>query len=504
MTDDRIHQYLADRADAIELRPSDPSDIIRRAQRRRQRRRVGAAALCALAIGASALVVTQRDDPEAETSIASSGVVDSTFDWAVAEPSSGLGYSTSSALTDDGAIYSLSTAPGQAAPDSNPWAERATLYRSEQGAEWATVDLPGDLWASALAGSGEQLYAVGTAPAGGGAAYRLATTDDAGQSWAETNVPSDLTELQQRYGPEVSTSKPNVAVHDGTVIVTASIVANIDVESRIPGGVPPGFAFWTETEDGIVVSVGSACTPRDGWAPGPTVAPEPASDPTAAADPPPDGCEQVPYTWDDLGIDEELGGLIGGRSFVYVSRDGGEFEPVDLGEGRDTYPTYVVATDDGFTLFAWQSPGDGATGTTRVLHSDDGTAWEQGAELPGIPQATGVQDGRPAVALMQDASVLVRIAQPDGSWSSVDPRSRSTGLARHGSARSPSAPWAGSRQCRAPMSPVPSTSCIPSTAHRWLSCPSPTCSSGPPSAPSTSPSAPTPSRSGSPNPAMTT
>ncbi len=201
MTDDRIHQYLADRADAIELRPTDPSAIVKRAHSRRQRRRAGAIALCALAIGASAVVVTQRDDPESETSTASSGVVESTFDWAVVEPSAGLGYSTSSALTDDGVIYSLSTAPGQMDTGGNPWAEPATLYRSGDGAEWTEVDLPGDLWASALAGAGDRLYAVGTAPAGGGAVYQVATSDDGGQSWTETEVPSELTDLQQRLRP---------------------------------------------------------------------------------------------------------------------------------------------------------------------------------------------------------------------------------------------------------------------------------------------------------------
>jgi hypothetical protein len=423
VTDDRIHQYLADRADAIELRPTDPSAIVKRAHSRKQRRRVGAIALCALAIGASAVVVTQRDDPKSETSTASSGVVESTFDWAVVEPSAGLGYSTSSALTDDGVIYSLSTAPGQMDTSGNPWAEPATLYRSGDGAEWTEVDLPGDLWASALAGAGGRLYAVGTAPAGGGAVFQVATSDDRGESWTETEVPSELTDLQQRYGREVFTSKPTVAVHDGTVIVSASIFANVDVESRLPGGVPAGDSSWTQTDDGIVVTVGAGCSSEPGWAPTTiTVMPEQASGAKVATTPPPEGCQQFPYTWDELGVDEELGSLIGGRNYVFVSRDGGEFEAVDLGEEYQA-DGFVVATDDGFTLFAWQPEQRGGTGSTRVLHSADGVTWDEDIDLPGLLVAAGVQDGRPAVALMQGGdSVLVRIAQPDGSWSMIDPR----------------------------------------------------------------------------------
>ncbi len=433
MTDDRIHQYLTDRASTIELRPADPAAITQRVARRRRVRRSLAVATVAVVLGASAVLITSPgDEPDDVVSHASS-VTASPLDWSLVEPSTGLGSNRSSALTDDGALYSLSTAPGVPESDADWLGHPATLYRSVDGAEWTPVELPGDFWASSLAGAGNRLYAVGTAPAGGGSAYRVASSDDGGATWSTVEVPAALTELQERYPDEIEASPPSIAVHDGTVVVSASVAGMLDVEARLPDGVALPNAGWETTEDGVTF-LSDECmvaeVERDA-----TAAPELPADPAcfspttvtladpASSDPgnsdPGDSEEQQSYTWADLGVDDELRDLIvNGRDFLFVSRDGGEFAPADLGDVAST-GGQVVAADDGFTLFLRN--GTGAYGTTTVLKSADGTAWEPAGELSGYLSSAGTVGGRPAAATSGQEGTAVNLAQADGSWLAIDP-----------------------------------------------------------------------------------
>ncbi len=434
MTDDRIHQYLTDRASTIELRPADPAAITQRVARRRRVRRSLAVATVAVALGASAVLITSPgDEPDDVVSHASS-VTASPLDWSLVEPSTGLGFNRSSALTDDGALYSLSTAPGVPESDADLWGSSpATLYRSVDGAEWAPVELPGDFWASSLAGAGNRLYAVGTGPAGGGSAYRVASSDDGGATWSTVEVPAPLTELQERYPDEIMASPPSIAVHDGTVVVSASVAATTDIEARLPEGAAPPGAGWDVTEDGIVflsdecmvaeVERGATDAPEslaDPACPPPTAAPpaDPAIPDPGTPDPG-DPEEQQSYTWADLGVDDELRDVIlNGRDFLFVSRDGGEFAPADLDDIAST-GGQVVAADDGFTLFL--RSGTGAYGTTSVLTSADGTTWEPAGELPGYLSSAGTVGGRPAAATAGRDGTSVNLAQADGSWLAIDP-----------------------------------------------------------------------------------
>lgn len=471
MSDDRIHQYLSDRAATIELRPADPSAVTQRAARRRRNRRGIGVATVVVALGASAVVVTGGgDDPADVVSHASSAasVTESPFDWSLVEPTTGLAFSKASALTDDGAIYSLSTSPGVPESDADWFGDPATLYRSADGAEWAPVALPGDFWASSLAGSGNRLYAVGTGPAGGGSAYRVEVSDDGGATWATTELPTALADLQQRYGDELVTSAPSIAVHDGTVVVIASVAASLDVAARLPEGVGTSEggswspnAGWEITEDGVVLlsgecvaaeasdaveclpateppSASGATTttlpPADPEAPPTTTVPSegggaPATTPTlpsADGDAPTTstvpaaapGSEQS-YTWAQLGVDDELRDLVlHGRDLLLVSHGGGAFAPVDLSDVAST-GGQVVAGDDGFTLFLRSEAPD--TAGTSVLRSIDGTTWEPAGELPGYLSSTGVVAGRPAASTNEADGGTVHLAQPDGSWLAVDP-----------------------------------------------------------------------------------
>jgi hypothetical protein len=452
VTDDRISRYLHDQASAIALRPSTPASVMDRARHRRQVRRASVMAAAVVTLAASTLVVTRGDENPAELTAQSAAVTPSALDWSVVEAASGLSADRygGSVVSADGAVYSLSTAPGPFDPDST--SAPATLYRSTDGAEWSPVGMPDDFWPTSLAGQGSRLYTVGTAPAGGAVTYRLARSDDGGSTWSTAEIPSDLVALMERYPDEVVASAPTVAVHDGTVVVSGSVSAYLDFEGRIPGfdyGLMSRF-----TDDGLEVGP-PACGVADGEIGERTVvteppSAEPAPPPADTSSPPPDTSSPttvtVPasasgpdpvgsaecmltddrvvhtYTWEELGVDDDLRDLVTtGRTYVYVAHDGGEFAPADTG-GPTAGRAQVVAADDGFTLFLGRGT-DGVV-TTDVMRSVDGALWEPAGELDGEVANAGIVAGRAAAAVAggDDYATTVRLAQADGSWLTVDPR----------------------------------------------------------------------------------
>lgn len=442
VSDDRITRYLTDRAATIELPPSSAEAVVGRASRRRRSRRGAVAAVVALAVGTSAVFVTQRvqqaeqGEPTVDVAVepAVVQIAPSPFDWAVAESTSGVSqFHGATAVTDDGAVYTLSTAPG--ALDPSALSAPRTLYRSVDGTEWSPVGLPDDFWAASLTGVGNQLFAVGTAPAGGGVTYRVARSDDGGSDWAVDEIPTPYAELKARYPGEVTVSAPVIAVHDGTVVVGMSLSATPLYGDRVPGGLAPEEFVADVTDEGI--RVGHVCDVMGRPSPPTTVAPEAAAGadggPSASGAPAAEQCREAEpeegraYTWADLGVGDELRDLtLHGRTSVYVSQGGGEFTPVDVGDATPM-GGQIVATDDGFVGFSTrmsrpETLDEPAVSTTEVLRSADGVTWTPAGELSGYVSAAGNVDGRPAVALADvHGSVSIQLGMPDGSWFPVDP-----------------------------------------------------------------------------------
>jgi hypothetical protein len=465
VTDDRINRYLADRAAHLELAPPSLETVVGRATRRRRTRRGAVAAFVALTVGASAALVTQRGTGEPAADVATEPVVvqvaPSALDWSVVEARSGMSqFHVGTASTDDGAVYTLSTAPG--AVDQDALLAPRTLYRSADGRDWSPVALPGDFWPASLASAGGQLYAVGTSPEGGGVTYQVARSDDGGGTWSTDEIPTPYRDLKDRYAGEVSVAPPVIAVHDGTVVVGTSVAGWPNYDDRVPGGLPQDGLVRAVTDEGIVVGhVCDVITAMDGsWSAPTTTAPAPATTAPPGADSAdpaveaarelatteleasgiaPQGtepCEPDPdaertYSWAELGVDDELRDLtLHGRASVYVSRDGGDFTRVDVGDAS-TMGGQVIATEDGFVGFASRAPRpetppatmDDLPGyVTEVLRSPDGLTWESAGELQGGVSSAGIVDGRPGVALSgNDGSLTIRLEQADGSWLPVDP-----------------------------------------------------------------------------------
>ncbi|MGE3621483.1 MAG: hypothetical protein AB7L84_13565 [Acidimicrobiia bacterium] len=439
MIDDRLSRYLQDQAEALPLDPAGPEAVVRRAQRRRNGRRAVAAVTAVAVIGAGATALAQRDGTKAETA-AAPGVEPSPFDWTVVPAESGLGTVRSLAALDGGQLYGLSTAPGPVV-DERGWSEPPQLYRSTDGAEWAPVDLPADLHASALAGSGSRLYAVGTSPAGGGSQFEVASFDD-GTGWTTASLPSRLNELQARYPGEVVTVTPNIAANGGTVVVTASYFGVIDVMERLPQPLADD-AAWVERDEGVdLYSCGSTSGVAVADARGvPTSTTSVAPDDDAVAarleeaaaaagtvtdDPCGEGGTLVgSYTWADLDVPDELATLARqGRTELFVATGDQPFAPLDLGDllptGRWTGSTKVVAGDTGFTVFAATTGGTDA-GTTLVLRSTDGLSWTEATRLPGSPASAGTIQGRAAVQVTDWPTTTIHIERADGGWTAVDP-----------------------------------------------------------------------------------
>jgi hypothetical protein len=424
--DDRLDRFLADQANAITLPPADPAGVARRGARRRTRRR-GAVITSVVVLGALAVsvaVVDRDGDDDANVSnFAATDVTPSTYDWTVVDPESGLGYSNSSAILDDGSIYSLSTAPGQAGDGP---VEPGHLYRSTDGTEWDEVALPDGLTASSIAGSGSSLYALGTVPASrGGRDLVLAASQDGAATWQQLELPDDVTELDARHPDEVWISQPSVAALDADHLVAAVTVQSVPKVDALLPAEDRGHSY-DANEDGVTVYDDTDCTDAQVYAeeclsPS-TVPPEAIVDESGRRDP--NAVEEravrATYTWAELGLDPELQALLDGRTYVYSTQDGEHFEPAALPDGVTGTTAQAVATSTGYTVFLgdWSE----AESSTRVLTSPDGAAFTDapGSPLPGGLGDVGVLGDQPAVATYSvDGTTTVHLGHADGGWSEL-------------------------------------------------------------------------------------
>jgi hypothetical protein len=439
VNDDRIGRYLSDQAEGIALIPADPDNVMRRGSRRRTRRRtafVGSLAVVAV-LTTSVALRDGADDQKVDNGYAAPDVSASTFDWSIVNPQSGLAYASSSVQLG-GSIYSLSTAPAVPGdPDPYDDAGPPTLYRSDDGAEWSQVGSPDGVRASAIAGSGDTLYALGTAPAGGGTRdLVMATSNDGAASWSNVTLPRDVAELEARHPGKITIGQPRIAALDAThLLASISVSANLDPAAYAPELAERDGAYVSEwTGDGLVVrDAGEPCdytgaTSESTTAPSPEEQEQIEADAAAGArracvelsskDEP--GEVIASYTWDQMGIDEELRGLIEGRSITYVSDDGATFERVDVPEEAGQWTTALLATPDGYRILQG-SYGPDVAPTATVLSSPDGRTWTVDTQLPGSPGTAGILNDRLAVSVFDDrGAATVQIQQSDGSWTPVD------------------------------------------------------------------------------------
>jgi hypothetical protein len=438
VNDDRISRHLHAQADAIDLPPADPAAAMRRGQRRRTRRRVGLAGAVAVA-GVLATTVAVRDTggrhQELQLGSASSTSA-SSFEWSVVDPRVGLGYDWFSggvAALADGSVYSISTAPGSHTADG-PVAQ--ALYRSTDGAEWDKRSLPSGTKTHDLAGAGETLYGIGTAPSGG---LVVSASDDGAATWSTAaQLPDDLLALQARHPGLVSLSTPRIAARDRShVVVAITASANLDLTKLGHPEYATGEHLTRVGPDGIdVFTVPTSDCSADvdvSAGGGPRTDPA-ATDPATAEDEnrcaaraagTKEAALQTPaasFTFDELGITGELRELVGGKPFVYASDDGTAFERSELVDElptstgtRDVQP---LATPDGFRLFVSGYSEHGSH--ALVFRSADGHGWAADGGFDGGVSGVGLVGDLPAAAVWKDQGGASLELQGAGGWTSVD------------------------------------------------------------------------------------
>jgi hypothetical protein len=404
----RLQRYLRAQAATLALPPGDPTAVVARAANRRRRRRVVATSVTALALVAAAIGVQQLGGDDNGTgqlaAQPSTTVAANPLDWTVVQPHTGLGYSSSITVSDDGSIYGLSTAPGRANPGELP--TRTALYRSQDGVEWSTVPLPDDLWPSQLASSGGALYAVGTSPAtAGGRDLVLAKGDGSGSSWTQATLPLDVASLDRKYPGLVSVSGAEVTAGPHGVVAAVQVSAHLDPATVLPPGTEITGGF-TWTADGLQLLAPIDVCAKDG-----NVAPC-RERPTLA-----NATVVATYTWAQLGIGDELRSLILGELHVFTSTDGEGFVEATLPEGLRGQGT-LVSTKHGYVLFSQDNSDSG--GTVSVVRSSDAQSWtlDASAQFDGYVVGAGTIGGRAAVITDKIGPVL-HAEQADGTWSSL-------------------------------------------------------------------------------------
>jgi hypothetical protein len=437
---DRLENYFQTRAGSLDVAPGDPDRVTVRSAQRRHRRIAGVAtmatvviiALVAYAATGGSSTDTVTDTAGAPTSSAGASANAPGLHWTTVDVPSGLAWSSSSTLAADGAIYALSTAPGSATKDDD--AGRRTLYRSTDGRAWEPRSTPADLHVSSLASSGTQLYAVGTAPAGGSFDVVVATSTDGASTWSAAHLPMPHADLLARFPQDVTASPPLVAAGPGGVIAAVSVTASPDV-SRLAA--KQGIALgdqWQVTPTGVDVFEASGAV--DGCGARGTVPPAaPSTVPPSSVAAPPGtassapgtalaakGCKErstkiaASYTWDQLGLEPELKGLLRAESHLYRSADGVSFVETGLGISVGSI-TAVFGTPSGYRVLV----NEESTNTLHQVRSSDGQTWQSsGPDLSGWIQTKGLLGGQPAAIASANAGPVLLRADVNGTWTSAD------------------------------------------------------------------------------------
>lgn len=428
--DARLGHHLREQAAALTLADTPVDAIIRRGDRRRQRRRtmIGVVSATALVVtGVVGLNLLSRQaghrvvggtTTDNSTNVAVSATpngtpqttvldvpidspaitpVASNLTWNVVVPnaSEALGYGyLPLGLSGDGPLYAYSSAPGRSVDFTN------TLYRSDDGVTWtptADVSLPDQSVYNpvAAAGNGDRLYALGTAaatapiPPGGAGDLVIDSSSDGGATWTDTVLDVDLRALDALAGVRsVTAYRLQIAASGNMVIAMAHVEPVFDL-TQFDG---QGISFGTEgitvtpyTCDGSELGVASTVVGDATQAPVTTsVVYDGSYDDllnTCVDEPDP---SSTGYTWSELGIDQAAVDAYLSPAHAFVSTDGATFSEVPFpgtSPGALNSASLLRSLRDGFGLITTESSVDATTYRQRFFTSSDGVTWQE-HELP--------------------------------------------------------------------------------------------------------------------------
>jgi hypothetical protein len=229
-----LRDHLLDNAEVVPLPDrADPALAIARARARRRHRLTAAAVATVAAVAAAgvAAVPTLRGDGHDDTVMtpAANGL-DPTgprdLDWSAAD--GGLSGLQSQFQQADGTVYALSTGPGVRYGDPTPLAQ--AIYRLDENGVWQPLELDGDHRMQDVAGAGDALYGVSTAPAtqGDGMVMHLSRSRDGGQTWTDEDIPPADPPSTSHDWDDYVTMKVESSGSTTLALVTTQFQPNVD------------------------------------------------------------------------------------------------------------------------------------------------------------------------------------------------------------------------------------------------------------------------------------
>jgi hypothetical protein len=429
-----LRDHLLDDAEVVPLpERGDSARAIARARARR-RHRLTAAAVATVAVVAAAgvtAVPALTDDPGGDTVITPAATgLDATgpldLDWSAAD--GGLSGFQSQFQQADGTVYALSTGPGARYGDPYPLPQ--ALYRLDENGVWQTVALDGDHRMQDVAGVGDTLYGVSTAPApqGDGMVMHLSRSGDGGETWTDEDIPpADPPSTSHDWGRFV-TMKVESNGPTTLALVATQFIPNTD--ALFPEAVSDPASYMVQPrDDGLALVRFTAEPGADGstvvrrsppttWPADPTTtAPDAWAD--SRADIQQEDVRIVP--WSDLGVGSQA------EAYAIINRvfrlSGDTWEPVanDLG-GNSVWQLGVAG--DLFTAqtsnFAFNADSDELVSEEGLYVSADGSSWTR-VEAPRGGQVVGAGSALVSVPSGPGTGTSIDVSTDGGAkWSQVD------------------------------------------------------------------------------------
>lgn len=377
-----------------------------------------------------------RDYEEPTRAVVETRVTDvAGLTWTVTDPE--LGWARR-LVADETGFYALSTAPGTTwddADEANGWQVPESIYYSADGINWTAKDLPEGDYASDFGASNGIMYLIGTSASteDGPVEAWLATSADLGDTWDRVTLSVNQTSPPDGVGEYIwPNTFTNLAVYDGTAVVSISQNYYVDVWNIAPREYRQGDYDIRQTDTGLEVfdyqdiyAVERAC--EDAWYHYELDTPEDQRDPEFV----PEACKDIDNiwndpvnlvysaTWEELGL-EDLGDLSSSEMFLVT--DGEAPVAIESPFGPNLEQVQLSATDGGFYATTWGRTTNSPEGWGSTLWtSTDGTSWTEVAAPAGAYEVMpiGSYEGKLIATTYQEEGSETIVLE-DGVWRTLD------------------------------------------------------------------------------------
>lgn len=320
--------------------------------------------------------------------------------------------------SEAGAFYALSTVPGFV----NTWPIPKAIYKSLDGENWDMIALDETISGNDMAGWGNSLYLIGTAPSNQNIVEKpevlVSATSDDGETWTQTLLPT-IADKPAAATIEWANVTTRIAAGADTIIAAVHSQFFLDYRQMVPPDFRGNDYGYNPTADGVNVidyrameEAHMRCENEMGRADGEE---DELSDECRALLM--EGDESIGaigfVTWEEMGLEA------GGEPVfaeLFISSDGETFESIDspFEPGSDLQSLY--GTPGGYVAIEWSGRGQ------RLWTSPDGRTWESNADLDEFDWITnaGAIDGRTVMIGQTRNGAGVAWQNEAGGWDVID------------------------------------------------------------------------------------